>query len=62
MVRHVINEIICYMGHKTTKNGSIMTLIAQHSIFLILVKLTSQRRNKGVTYNDLPIANSKKSE
>ena len=39
MVRHVINEIICYMGHKTTKHGSVMTLIAKNSVFLILIKL-----------------------
>ena len=35
MVRDVINEIIYYMEHKTTKHVLIITLIAQHSTFLI---------------------------
>ena len=36
MVRDVINEIIYYMEHKTTKHVLIITLIALHSTFLII--------------------------
>lgn len=36
MVRDVINEIVYYMEHKTTKHVLIIILIAQHSTFLII--------------------------
>ena len=36
MVRDVINEIVYYMEHQTTKHVLIITLIAQRSTFLII--------------------------